>query len=91
MNFSIFWAIISQLRHAIIHNQNIIKKEKIVKSKHHIKTVEHFVKLKPINENEFEIILDYTKFDELINSIAEFAFQIFKILSIQEGLPWKKE
>lgn len=41
-------------------------------------------------ENEHvEIVLDYRKFEKLTNSIAEFSFQLYKLLSIQKNFDWE--
>ncbi len=89
LKFSVFWKTISELRHAVTHSQNIIKNEKIFKSNDYTNLARHFASFNPINENESEILLDYKKIDRLIKSIAEFAYQVFKILSIERGFEWK--
>jgi len=65
------------------------KKRKIFKSNDYTNLARHFASFNPINENESEILLDYKKIDRLIKSIAEFAYQVFKILSIERGFEWK--
>lgn len=89
LKFSVFWKTISELRHAITHSQNIIKNEKIFKSKDYTNIARHFASFSPITQNEVEIVLDYKKIDRLLKSIAEFAFQVFKILSKEKGFKWK--
>lgn len=89
LRFSEFWYIISVIRHAITHSQSIIPKSLIFKSKTHTGIFNHFFMYNERENEHVEIVLDYRKFEKLTNSIAEFSFQLYKLLSIQKNFDWE--
>lgn len=88
LSFSEFWCVISDVRHAITHSQSKIKKTLVFKSLTHESIFNHFFMCNEYDQNILEILLNYDKLEKLIKSIAEFSFQIFKILSIQNDYEW---
>jgi hypothetical protein len=88
LSFSEFWCVLSIVRHAITHSQSIIRKALVFKSLTHKLIFNHFFIYHECDQNNIEIRLNYDKLEKLIKSIAEFSFQIFKILSIQKDYDW---
>lgn len=89
LRFQYFWSVLSDARHAVTHSQSIIKRRLVFKSDIHSAIFEHFFPYNEVNEEEIEIVLDYKKLERLLKSVAEFGFQIYKILSIQNNYKWR--
>lgn len=89
IKFSELWTILSEVRHSITHKESLIESELINKSEHHSGIFKFLFNSKPVFDDLLLIELDYKKFEKLIKRFSEFAFQIFKILSIEENLGWK--
>ncbi len=88
IKFKEFWFIISQARHAIVHSNAQIDISKIDKSKTHTDIfLKYFNSLKT-GDNILIIKLDYRMLDRVLKSVSEFAFQIFKALSLNSGHEW---
>jgi hypothetical protein len=90
IKFKELWTILSEVRHAITHNESMIELKLINKSDHHSDIFNYLFNSKSISDDLLLIELDYEKFEKLIKRFSEFAFQIFKLLSIEENLEWKK-
>ncbi|UWX56355.1 hypothetical protein NYZ99_09205 [Maribacter litopenaei] len=90
VKFKELWTILSEVRHAITHNESTIELNKINKSDHHFAIFNYLFNSKKLSDNELLIDLDFKKFEKLIKRFSEFAFQVFKIISIEEELEWKK-
>lgn len=90
IKFKELWTILSEVRHAITHNESMIKLKLINKSGHHSDIFNYLFNSKSLSDDLLLIKLDYVKFEKLIKRFSEFAFQIFKLLSIEENLEWKK-
>lgn len=89
VKFSELWTILSEARHSITHNDSFIESELIEKSKHHAEIFEFLFNSKDIDIDLLSIELDFQKFERLIKRFSEFAFQIFKILNLEEELEWR--
>ena len=89
IKFKEFWSILSEIRHCVVHSKSIINLSKVNKSEYHKKIFNYFLILTEIDKQSILIELDYHKLDMLLKNISEFAFQIFKLLSIQENLDWR--
>jgi hypothetical protein len=90
IKFKELWTILSEVRHAITHNESMIELKLITKSTHHSDIFIYLFNSKSISDDLVLIELDYGKFEKLIKRFSEFAFQIFKLLSIEEHLEWEK-
>ncbi len=88
IKFKEYWDIISQVRHGIIHSSSKIEIVKIHKTPYHFKLFDRLFSYKNINDEVLEIQLDYKKTKNLQKIISEFGFQIFKSISMAEGLDW---
>jgi hypothetical protein len=77
--------ILSEVRHSITHSKSEINKSKINKTKYHNQIFDFFYLV--INDELLKIELDFTKFEYLVKK-AEFSFQIYKAISIEENLNW---
>jgi|GEM_PF-609720 hypothetical protein len=89
IKFSELWTILSEARHSITHMESEIKFELINKTKHHGEIFEFLFNSNQISSNLISIELDYQKFERLIKRFSEFAYQIFKVLSVEEELEWE--
>lgn len=90
IKFEELWTILSNVRHAITHKESMIELKLINKSCHHSDIFNYLFNSKSISDDLLLIELDYVKFEKLIKRFSEFAFQIFKLLSIEENLEWRK-
>jgi len=88
IKFTELWTVLSETRNSITHSSSKIKKSKLNRSKHHFAIFEYLFDSSEIEDSYLLIELDYHKFDKLIKSISEFAFQILKTLSIEEKIEW---
>jgi hypothetical protein len=90
IKFKELWTILSEVRHAVTHNESTIELTRINKSDHHFDIFNYLFNSKKISDDQLLIELDYKKFEKLIKRFSEFAFQVFKLISIEEKLVWKK-
>jgi hypothetical protein len=90
IKFQELWTILSEVRHAITHKESMIELKLINKSNHHSDIFNYLFNSKNLLDDLLLIELDYGKFEKLIKRFSEYAFQIFKLLSIEENLEWKK-
>jgi|LSQX01.2.fsa_nt_gb hypothetical protein len=91
IKFKELWTILSEVRHSVTHNESLIKLSLINRSDHHSDIFKYLFNSKNVSDDLLLIELDYKKFDKLIKRFSEFAFQIFKLLSIEEKLEWKNK
>jgi hypothetical protein len=77
--------ILSEVRHSITHSKSEINKSKINKTKYHNQIFDYLL-IQFINDELLKIELDFTKFEYLVKKLAEFSFQIYKAISIEENL-----
>lgn len=88
IRFKELWKVLSEVRHAITHSRSIISASKINCSSHH-SDIFNFLFNSSVIDNELLLVeLDYHKFESLIKKLSEFAFQVLKILSTEEGIEW---
>lgn len=90
IKFKELWTILSEVRHSVTHKESLIGLELINKSDHHSEIFSYLFNSKKVSDDLLLIDLDYNKFEKLIKRFSEFAFQIFKLLSNEENLEWKK-
>jgi hypothetical protein len=83
--------ILSEVRHSITHSKSVINKSKINKTKYHNQIFDFLFSYSIINNEQLKIELDFKKFEYLVLKLAEFSFQIFKAISIEENLNWNYE
>lgn len=80
--------ILSEVRHSITHSKSVINKSKINVTQYHKQIFDFLFSHSEIDNFKLVIELDFKKFDYLLKKLAEFAFQIFKAISIEENLNW---
>jgi hypothetical protein len=68
----------------------MIELKLVNKSEYHSDIFNYLFNSKSVSDDFLLIELDYGKFEKLIKRFSEFAFQIFKLLSIEEHIEWKK-
>lgn len=89
IRFKELWYILSNVRHAITHNESLIESHVINKSEHS-KNIFNFLFNSRLDIDDFlQIELDYITFAKLIKIKSEFAFQVYKLLSIEDNLTWE--
>ena len=69
----------------------IIDKIKIKKTNYHFEIFKYLFNYSEINNEQIKIELDIKKFEHLNGVLVEFAFQIYKAISIEESLIWNHE
>ena len=89
IDFKEFWSTISETRHGVVHSSCKVKKTKIAKSKGHYNTFKYLFDFEDIPEEKILIKLNYKQLDKLLKQIAEFAYQILKMLSLKENLDYE--
>lgn len=88
IRFKEMWTILSEVRHSITHNESMIDIKRISQTTHHKDIFNYLFNSKKVSEDLILIELEYRKFEKLIKRFSEFAFQIFKILSVEENQVW---
>lgn len=91
IKFGELLTVLSEVRHSITHSKSVINKSKINKTQYHSQIFEFLFCYSEIDNEKFKIELDFERFEFLIKKLAEFAFQIFKAISIEENLEWDYE
>jgi hypothetical protein len=89
VKFSELWTVLSEARHSITHSRSIIGISKLNRSNHHTEIFDFLFNCSLIDNDSLLIQLDYYKLDRLIKRLSEFAYQILKILSIEDGIQWE--
>lgn len=90
-NFEKLFNMLLLLRHAITHSNSVIEKNKIVKDGYTEKLFKVLVPNAEFCKNEIVLHMNLHDLRSNMKILNEFAFQIYKIFSIQEGLDydWK--
>lgn len=86
IKFDEIWKVLLEVRHSITHSNSIIEISKLKLSKHHSEIFDYLFDNLNIDEKSIQTKLDYAKFNKLIKTLSEFAFQMFKIISEKENL-----
>ncbi len=89
MRYKELWTILAHVRHSVTHNESYIDSNLIYKSNHHYEIFNYLFNSENVSDKLLLVQLDKSKFEILIKRFSEFAFQIFKILSIEEKLSWE--
>lgn len=91
LHFKELLYVLSEVRHSITHSKSIINKSKIKLSPYHEKVFNFLFNFSESDNDQIHIELDFKKFEFLMKRLVEFAFQIFKAISIEEKLEWSYE
>lgn len=91
IKFKELWTILSEVRHSVTHNESLIDLGLVNKSNHHTEIFNFLFNSKSKSDDTMSIELDYKKFERLIKRFSEFAYQVFKMLSIEEELELKNK
>lgn len=84
-----FWEIVSEVRHTVTHANSIVNKKKLFgKDEYKERLFRHLFPRSEVRLDDVVVFIDYKDLQKLTDTLAEFAFQIFKSLSIQEKLEW---
>ncbi|MCE6987503.1 hypothetical protein [Dyadobacter sp. CY323] len=88
IKFTEFWKVISVFRHSITHSSSIFPVNKIPQSIYYNTLLQYLFPNTEIHQSNIHIILEFGDLSKLVSTLAEFAFQIFKIYSIKEKMEW---
>lgn len=91
LKFAELLKVLSEVRHSVIHSKSIINVSEINLTSYHENVFNFLFNYSKINNDQMRVELDFKKFEFLINKLTEFAFQIFKAISIEEQLEWSYE
>ena len=80
-----------ELRHSITHSNSIVEKNKIIKDHYTEKLFKIIMPEAEIKKDHIILKMNFKVFRANMKIINEFAFQIYKIFSIEEGFKydWK--
>jgi len=87
--FSETFKVFSEIRHAIIHSQGLLKTSKIPKDNYYKELFEHILPLNKLEHESVQLKFEIEILNRLLKYISEFGFQIFKILSEEDKYEWK--
>ncbi|MDW3210126.1 MAG: hypothetical protein R8N23_09670 [Reichenbachiella sp.] len=88
IDFKNFWCVISESRHALTHNRGYLQATKL-KGHEQEKIFHQYFNNIQFQSDFFIIQLDTENLTYLTKRISEFAFQIYKIISLEDGFDWK--
>lgn len=84
-----FFKIISETRHAIVHSQSFLKTGKIPKDKYYTNLFHFMFPMNKLENETIELIFNYQILDKLLIYIAEFGYQLYKLICQTESIDWK--
>jgi hypothetical protein len=84
IRFDELWAVLSEVRHSIIHSRSILNAALVRKSKHHYDIFIYLFGFAELSDDLLLIEFDVKQFNRLLKKFSEFAYQIFKILTVEE-------
>lgn len=88
LKFKELWTILSECRHSITHSKSIVALNKIKRTDYHFKIFKSLFLYSIKDENSVIIELDLKRLTDVLDTISEFAFQVFKSISQKEGEDW---
>lgn len=88
-NLKTSFSILSETRHNIVHNNNILNKSKMLCPKDKENLFTDLFMYDEIDNENIRVKLDILHFKELMDFMCQFSFQIFKKLCIKYDLNWK--
>ncbi len=82
---------LSQGRHAIVHTRSVIDISKVNNSDFQLDTFKYFFELVDFGDGFGEIRLDVKRYHQLTKRFSEYAYQIFKAISITRSFEYDYE
>ena len=82
-NFEILFNMLVELRHSITHSNGIIEKNKIIKDSYSEVLFKLLFPDSDIEKNNIILAMTYKAFSKIMKTLNEFAFQIYKIFSVE--------
>ncbi len=79
---------LSQARHAIVHSGSIVQLSKVNTSKLQLDIFNYFFDSEYLGNSHLAIKLDVPRYQKLLKRFSEYAFQIFKAMSINYDLEY---
>lgn len=81
--YDILFNMLVELRHSITHSNGIVEKNKIIKDNYSYKLFDVLFPDSIIGKEEIKLVLPYRTFSTMMKMLNEFAFQIYKIFSVE--------
>lgn len=89
LKFKELWTVPSECRHTITHSNLNIDKSKIKITDYHFEIFNHLFYADSVNDAKIKIRLGYKKLERLLKYVAEFGYQMFKLLSQPDNYPYQ--
>jgi len=89
VEFTYFWDFLKEVRHAMTHCKGKTTKVKIYSKPQHIILANNYFNVTTINDDSLIISIDFVGLNRITQLISEFAYQIYKILCMKDGLDYK--
>lgn len=87
--FKEVFTVFAEIRHVITHSQANLRVDKIPATHYYKNLFEHMLPLNNLTGDKITLLFDYKTIDRLLIYLAEFGYQIFKILSEEENYEWE--
>jgi len=83
------WELLAECRHSIIHNVSRLEKKHVNKTSRHKHLFNALFNMEEASDDTITLVLDFRKLQRLMQTIAEFSFQIYKAHSIRYSYKWE--
>lgn len=87
--FKEVFKVFSEIRHAIIHSRGVLKTSKIPNTEYYTRLFEHLLPLNNLDDETTVLKFDLKITNGILIYMAEFGYQIFKILSEEDNYECK--
>lgn len=87
--FEPLFDILVQLRHSITHSNGLVEKNKIIKDEYSNKLFRHMMPEAKFEKSNIILEMPFSSFKRNMTILNEFAFQIYKIFSIENDFDYK--
>lgn len=87
--FKEVFTVFTEVRHSLTHSQGKLKVSTIPNNKYYLELFEHLFPFNRLQGETVHLLFNYKALDRLLIYLAEFGYQIFKILSEEDQYDWK--
>lgn len=87
--FEVLFNICVELRHSITHSNGIVEKNKIIKDEYSEQLFKNMIPEAKFEKDKIILEMSFISFKKNMKTINEFAFQLYKILSIESNLDYR--
>lgn len=89
--FEVLFGVLVELRHAITHSNSIVEKNKIIKDIYSEYLFRHMMPEAIFEKDKIILVMPFDSFRRNMRILNEFAFQLYKIFSIEDSIDFKLE